>query len=54
MTDAQRAARLRMAIELLEQADAWIQQALEDTDAAMDLHHGVVSLIEDILEVENV
>lgn len=49
MTDAERAARLRQAMDLLEQADEIVRRTLGDTDAGMDLHYGFDSLIEDLM-----
>ena len=48
MTDAQKAARLRMAIEALENADAWVQQALGATDVCYETHNRIQDLIEDL------
>ena len=49
MTDAQKAARLRMAMDALEQAEAWVKEALGDTDAGMDLRHTIGDAIEDVM-----
>lgn len=48
MTSAQKAAKLREAIALMQEADALVQQALGDTDASLDLHHGIDELIDEL------
>ena len=48
MTDAQKAARLRMAIDALHNADAWIQEALGDTDVCYETHNRIQDLIDDL------
>lgn len=48
MTDAQKAARLRMAIEALENADAWIQEALGACDVCEETHNRIQDLIYDL------
>jgi hypothetical protein len=48
LTNAQRAARLRMAIEALHNADAWVQEALGATDSCYDTHCGIEELIDDL------
>ena len=48
MTDAQKAARLRLAIEALENADAWIQEALGESDATQFTCTQIQELIEDL------
>jgi hypothetical protein len=56
MTDAQKAARLRMAVEALENADAWIQEALGATDVCYEtctrLQDLIFDLEADIAELE--
>lgn len=58
MTDAQKAARLRMAIDALHNADAWIQEALGATDVCYETHNRIQDLIDDltcdVIELENV
>lgn len=49
MTDAEKAARLRQVMDLLEQAEDIVRQTLGDTDAGLDLRHGFDSLIEDLM-----
>ena len=49
MTDAQRAARLRMAMEALQNAEAWVKQALGGTDAGIDTLHSIGDAIEDLM-----
>lgn len=48
MTDAQKAARLRMAIAALQDADAWVQQALGDTDVCYETHNRIQDLVDDL------
>lgn len=48
MTNAQRAARLRMAIDALQKADAWIQEALGDSDVCYEAHNRCQDLIDDL------
>ena len=48
MTDAQKAARLRMAMEALENADAWIQEALGATDVCYETHNRIQDIIDDL------
>ena len=48
MTDAQKAARLRMAMDALHNADAWIQEALGDTDVCYETHNRIQDLIDDL------
>ena len=58
MRDTQKAALLRRAIDLLALADAFVQDALGDTDSCYNTHCGIEELIEDlradIMELENV
>ena len=57
MTDAQKAARLRMAIDALHNADAWVQEALGATDVCYETHNRIQDLIDDltcdVIELEN-
>ena len=48
MTNAQKAARLRMAMEALHNADAWIQEALGDTDVCYETHNRIQDLVDDL------
>ena len=48
LTDAQKAARLRMAIEALHHADAWIQEALGATDVCYETHNRIQDLVDDL------
>lgn len=48
LTNAQKAARLRMAIEALHHADAWIQEALGATDVCYETHNRIQDLIDDL------
>lgn len=48
MTNAQKAARLRMAMEALHNADAWIQEALGATDVCYETHNRIQDLIDDL------
>ena len=48
MTNAQKAARLRMAIDALQNADAWIQEALGATDVCYETHNRIQDLIDDL------
>ena len=48
MTGAQKAARLRMAIDALYDADAWVQQALGDTDVCYETHNRIQDLVDDL------
>lgn len=48
MLTAQQTQLLQQAIELLEQADVLVQQALGDTDSCYDTHCGIEDLIEDL------
>ena len=58
MTNAQKAARLRMAMDALENAEEWVRQALGDTDAGQGTLHSIGDAIEDlmydIIELESV
>lgn len=49
MTDAQKAARLRMALDALEDAEEWVRQALGDTDAGADTLKSIESAVEDLM-----
>lgn len=49
MTDAQKGARLRMAMDHLEQAEAWVKQALGETDAGRDTLRSIGDAIEDLM-----
>ena len=48
MTNAQKAARLRMAIDHLEDADRWMQQSLGSTNKTRVYFERIQSLIEDL------
>ena len=48
MTNAQKAARLRMAIEALENADAWVQEALGACDVCEETHNRIQDLVDDL------
>jgi hypothetical protein len=48
LTNAQKAARVRMAIDALENADAWIQEALGDTDVCFETHNRIQDLVDDL------
>ena len=48
MTDAQKAARLRLAIDALQNADAWVQQALGASDVCYETHNRIQDLIDDL------
>lgn len=48
MTNAQKAARLRMAIDALQNADAWVQEALGATDVCYETHNRIQDLIDDL------
>lgn len=48
MTDAQKAARLRMAINALQDADAWMQQALGESDVCYETHNRIQDLVDDL------
>jgi hypothetical protein len=48
LTNAQKAARLRMAMEALENADAWIQEALGATDVCYETHNRIQDIIDDL------
>ena len=49
MTAAQKAARLRMAIDALHNADAWVQEALGASDVCYETHNRIQDLIEDLM-----
>ena len=57
MSDAQRAARLRMAIVSLQNADAWVNQALGASDVGLETRNRIQDLIDDltydIIELES-
>ena len=48
MTNAQKAARLRMAIDALQNADAWVQEALGDSDVCYETHTRIQDLVDDL------
>jgi hypothetical protein len=48
MTEAQKAAKLREAMELLQDADALIQEALGDTDVCYETHNRIEDIVEDL------
>jgi hypothetical protein len=48
LTEAQKAAKLREAMELLMDADALVQEALGATDACYDLHCGIEELVDEL------
>ena len=48
MTNAQKAARLRLAIDALQNADAWVQQALGDSDVCYETHIRIQDLVDDL------
>ena len=48
MTNAQKAARLRMAIDALQNADAWVQEALGATDVCYETHNRIQDLVDDL------
>jgi hypothetical protein len=56
LTDKQKAAKLREAMELLQDADALVQEALGATDACYDLHCGIEDIVDelrdDIIDLE--
>lgn len=49
MTDAQKAATLREAMALLEDAEELVRHALGDTDAGADTLHSISDAIEDLM-----
>lgn len=49
MTDAQKAARLRMAMDHLEQAEAQVKRVLGGTDAGQDTLQSIGNAIEDLM-----
>ena len=46
--DAHKAALLRKAMELLEEADALVQQALGASDVCYEMHNSIQELVEDL------
>lgn len=48
MQAKQKAARLRMAIDALENADAWVQEALGASDVCYETHNRIQDLIDDL------
>lgn len=48
MTNAQKAARLRLAIDALHNADAWVQEALGASDVCYETHNRIQDLIDDL------
>jgi hypothetical protein len=49
MTNTQKAARLRLAIDALHNADAWVQEALGDSDVCYETHNRIQDLIDDLM-----
>jgi hypothetical protein len=49
MTDAQKAALLKQAMDLLEEADALQQKALGDSDVCEDNHNRIQAIVEDFM-----
>jgi DNA-binding ferritin-like protein (Dps family) len=49
MTDAQKAALLKQAMDLLEEADALQQKALGDSDVCEDTHNRIQAIVEDFM-----
>ena len=49
MTDAQKLARLRLAMDALENAEEWVKQALGGTDAGSDTLKSIGDAIEDLM-----
>jgi len=58
MTNMQKAAKLREALELIEQAEELIRETLGETDAGQDTRHAIDDLVQDlmydIMELEGV
>lgn len=58
MTDAQKAARLRQAMDFLEDAEEIVQSVLGDSDAGQDtrkaIEAAITDLMYDIIELEGV
>ena len=48
MLTAKQKQLLQAAIDLLQEADALVQQALGDTDSCYDTHCGIEELIDDL------
>ena len=48
MTNSQKAARLRMAIDALQNADAWVQEALGASDVCYETHNRIQDLVDDL------
>ena len=48
MQAKQKAARLRMAIDALENADAWVQEALGASDVCYETHNRIQDLVDDL------
>ena len=48
MTNAQKAARLRMALDPLQNAYAWMQEALGATDVCYETHNRIQDIIDDL------
>ena len=48
MTNAQKANLLRKAMELLEDADVLVQQALGDSDVCYETHTRIQDLVDDL------
>lgn len=49
LTDKQKAARLRLALDALQHADAWVQEALGDTDVCYETHNRIQDLVDDLM-----
>ncbi len=49
LTDKQKAARLRLALDALQHADAWVQEALGDTDVCYETHTRIQDLVDDLM-----
>ena len=49
MTNQQKADKLRQAMELMEQADALVQEALGDSDSTQMTHEAIGEVVEDLM-----
>ncbi len=49
LTDKQKAARLRLALDALQHADARVQEALGDTDVCYETHNRIQDLVDDLM-----
>lgn len=49
LTNAQKSALLNKAVDLLEQADALIQQAIGASDVCYDLHTRIADVVDDVV-----